>query len=188
MSATIDFPNAVLNWTAYSLPGVTVSYYYVCLKRDPASAECDSLTRVDPSQTSYILTGLTEPGVYYLSVYAETDSGNSSASGDLVVTVTGPPAAVSGFSANAISSRQISYSFSPYQLSSGTVYNYLICLKLTVNQTGCNVLKEIPTTETSYIVGSLSANTVYYSTIYANTSLGLSVESETVAAKTLEGG
>ena len=188
MSASIDLPNVVLNWTAYSLPGVTVSYYYVCLKRDPASSECDSLTRVDPSLTSYTLTGLTEPGIYYLSVYAETDSGNSSASGDLVVTVTGPPAAVSGFSANAISSSQISYSFSLYQLSSGTVYNYLICLKLTVNQTGCNVLKEIPATETSYIVGSLSANTVYYATIYANTSLGLSVESETVAAKTLEGG
>ena len=188
MSATIDFPNAVLTWTAYSVSGVTVSYYYVCLKRDPASAECYSLTRVGPSQTSYTLTILTDPGVYYLSVYAETDLGNSSASGDLVVTVTGPPPAVSGISANAISSSQISYSFSPYQLSSGTVYNYLICLKLTVNQTGCNVLKEIPATETSYIVGSLSANTVYYATIYANTSLGLSVESETVAAKTLEGG
>ena len=186
MSASIDLPNVVLNWTAYSIPGVTVSYYYVCLKRDPASAECASLTRVDPSQTSYTLTGLTEPGVYYLSVYAETDFEQISI-GNVVVTVTGPPVAVSGFSANAISSSRIRYSFSPYQLSNGTVYNYLICLKLTVNQAGCNMLKEIPATETSYIVGSLSANTVYYATIYANTSLGLSVESETVQASTLEG-
>ena len=73
MSSSIDLPNAVLNWTAYSVSGVTVSYYFMCVEIDPASAECYSETRVDPSQTSYTVSGLTEPGLYYLTVYAETN-------------------------------------------------------------------------------------------------------------------
>ena len=186
MTVSGEVPNVVLSWDAYTVSGATVSSYSVCVKRDPASAECDSEVQVDASQSSYSLTGLTEPGVYYLIVSAETDLGTASTS--LTVTVSGPPPAVSGFSASPLSSDQISYLWSSYQLGSGTVYNYLICLKLVASQTSCNVLEEVPATDISYTVGSLSANTVYYATIYANTSFGLSVESESVQASTQEGG
>ena len=188
VSASTDPPNFVLSWSAYSVSGATVSYYLVCVRRDPTSADCDSVVQVDASETSYTLTGLTEPGVYYLSVSAVTTLGTSSPSGAVTLTVTGPPAAVSGFSASPVSSNQISYSWTSYQLSSGTVYNYVICLKLDVTQQGCNVLEEIPATATSYTVDSLNANTVYFASIYANTSFGLSVESNSVQTGTLEGG
>ena len=183
-------PSAVeLSWNSYSLPGITVSSYIVCVRSNESSSVCDQEVELSPSVNMYNLTGLTGPDLYYVSVIAVTQLGQTSTSPSLGVNVDGTILpAVENLSANPISHSEISYSWSPYQLSgSGTVNSFLLCLRLDPSE-GCNIVREIGGTETSYTVSSLNANTIYYARILARTSVGDSPSSEDVQAMTRENG
>ena len=150
---------------------------------------CDQEVELSPSVNMYTLTGLTGPDMYYVSVIAVTQFGPSPISPSLGVSVGGTPLpAVENLSANPISHSEISYSWSPYLLSgSDTVNSFLLCLRLDPSE-GCNIVREIGGTETSYTVSSLNANTIYYARILARTSVGDSPFNEDVQAMTRENG
>ena len=159
------------------------------MRSNESSSVCDQEVELSPSVNMYTLTGLTGPDMYYVSVIAVTQLGQTSTSPSLGVNVDGTIlTAVENLNANPISHSEISYSWSPYQLSgSGTVNSFLLCLRLDPSEE-CNIVREIGGTETSYTVSSLNANTIYYARILARTSVGDSPFSEDVQAMTRENG
>ena len=189
INASIILSAVELSWNSYSLPGITVSSYIVCVRSNEVFSVCDQEVKLSPSVNMYNLTGLTGPDMYYVSVIAMTQLGPSPISPNFGVSVGRTPlTAVENLSANPISHSEISYSWSPYQLSgSGTVNSFLLCLRLDPSE-GCNIVREIGGTETSYTVSSLNANTIYYARILARTSVGDSPSSEDVQAMTRENG
>ena len=187
ISASSSESGVELSWNSYSLPGITVSSYIVCVRSNESSSVCDQEVELSPSVNMYTLTGLTGPDLYYVSVIAETQFGRTSTSPSVEVFV-GPPIILVNLNTNPISHSEISYSWSPYLLSgSGTVNSFLLCLRLDPSE-GCNIVREIGGTETSYTVSSLNANTIYYARILARTSVGDSPFSEDVQAMTRENG
>ena len=173
-----------VSWSEYFVPGVTVVYYYVCLRTDPASTSCDSEVVLDPTVLSYTISNLL-PGVYYLTVYADTtEYGRIPESGLITLTVTGPPPAVENLSATVVSSSEIYYTWDAYILLEGDLTGYDICLRKVPTQTGCDNLGSLDPTVTSYTATGLDSNTVYYAIIVAQTTLGTSLESESVSAST----
>ena len=163
-------------------------YYYVCIRTDPASTDCDSEVVLDPSVLSYTISDLSS-GVYYLTVYADTvEYGRIPESGTFTLTVTGPPAAVENLSAEVISSSEIYYTWDVYVLLGGELLGYVICLKKDLSQTGCDDLGNLGPSDTSYLATGLDSSTVYYASIVAQTSVGSSLESDSVSAVTQGGG
>ena len=189
INASIILSAVELSWNSYSLPGITVSSYIVCVRSNDSSTVCDQEVELSPSVNMYTLTGLTGPDMHYVSVIAVTQLGQTSTSPSLGVNVDGTIlTAVENLSANPISHSEISYSWSPYLLSgSGTVNSFLLCLRLDTSEE-CNIVREIGSTETSYTVSSLNANTIYYARILARTSVGDSPFNEDVQAMTRENG
>ena len=177
-----------VSWSEYIIPGVTVKYYYVCIRTDPASTDCDSEVVLDPSVLSYTISDLSS-GVYYLTVYADTvEYGRITESGTFTLTVTGPPAAVENFAAVVISSSEIYYTWDEYVLLEGDLVGYVICLKKDLSQTGCDNLGNLGPLDTSYSATGLDSCTVYYASIFAQTSFGTSLESDIVSTSTQGGG
>ena len=171
-----------VSWGEYLILGVTVEYYYVCLRTDPASTSCDSEVMLDPSVLSYTISNLL-PGVYYLTVYADTtEYGRIPESGLITLSVT--PPAVENLSATVVSSSEIYYTWDAYILLGGDLTGYDICLRKVPTQTGCDNLGSLDPTVTSYTATHLDSNTVYYAIIVAQTTLGTSLESESVSATT----
>ena len=177
-----------VSWSEYIIPGVTVVYYYVCIRTDPASTDCDTEVVLDPSVLSYTISDLSS-GVYYLTVYADTvEYGRITESGTFTLTVTGPPAAVENLSAEVISSSEIYYTWDVYVLLGGDLLGYVICLKKDLSQTGCDNLGNLGPSDTSYSATGLDSSTVYYASIVAQTSVGTSLKSDSVSAVTQGGG
>ena len=177
-----------ISWSEYLISGVTVENYYVCLRTDPASTSCDSEVVLDPTVLSYTISNLS-PGVYYLTVYADTtEYGRIPESGLVTLTVTGPPPAVENLSATVVSSSEIYYTWNAYILLGGDLTGYDICLRKVPTQTGCDNLGSLDPTVTSYTATGLDSNTVYYAIIVAQTTLGTSLESESVSASTQAAG
>ena len=160
----------------------------MCIRTDPASTDCDSEVKLNSSVLSYTISDLSS-GVYYLTVYADTvEYGRITESGTFTLTVTGPPAAVENFAAEVISSSEIYYTWDPYVLLEGDLLGYEICLKKDLSQTGCVALGSLGPSDTSYLATGLDSSTVYYASIFAQTSVGTSLESNIVSASTQGGG
>ena len=177
-----------VSWSEYIIPGVTVEYYCYCIRIDPASPDCYFEVLVDPSVLSYTISDLPS-GVYYLTVCLYTvEYGRITESVAFTLTVTGPPAAVENLSAEVISSSEIYYTWDVYVLLEGDLLGYVICLKKDISQIGCDNLGNPVPSDTSYSATGLDSSTVYYASIVAQTSVGTSLESDSVSAVTQGGG
>ena len=188
VQVSVSSTSIELSWSEYDVPGVTVEYYIVCIRTDPASTDCDLVVVLDPSVLSYTISGLPS-GVYYLTVYAVTvEYGRIPESDIFTLTVTEPPAAVENLSAEVISSSEIYYTWDVYVLLEGDLLGYVICLKKDISQTGCDNLGNLGPLDTSYSATGLDSSTVYYASIVAQTSVGTSLKSDSVSAVTQGGG
>ncbi|KAI6645895.1 hypothetical protein LOD99_13153 [Oopsacas minuta] len=171
-----------INWNEYVVPGVTVQYYIVCLRRDQSSEECDSTIEVDSSQLSYTVTNLLQSGEYFVTVFPETDVGSGAESSSIFVL--GP---VDNFSGVVQSSSELYYTWDEYVVTSGTLNGYVICLRKDPSQDGCDVLDDLSASQTTYTATNLDSSTQYYAVIYAQTSEGDSFVSQSVNLATQGG-
>ena len=171
-----------VSWSEYIIPGVTVVYYYVCIRTDPASTDCDSEVVLDPSVLSYTISDLS--GVYFLCVSLQTIEYGLVTPTECI-TVMGP---VDNLSCTVLSSSEIYCSWDVYVLLEGELLGYDICLKKDLSQTGCDNLGILGPSDTSYTFTGLDSSTLYYASIIAQTSVGTSLESNSVSAVTQGGG
>ena len=172
MTVTVDSTSYEISWNEYVVPGATVEYYIVCIRRDQSSTECNETVMLPPSQLSYTLTSDSRTGQYFVTVSPQTTEYGPATPTD-VISVLGP---IDGISCFAQSSSEIYCSWDEYVVTDGTLSSYTLCLKVDPATSSCAVLQGISPPTTNYTFTGLDSNTVYYPVILALTSLGFILE------------
>ena len=153
-----------ISWSEYDVPGVTVEYYIVCIKRDQSSTDCDDTEILPPSQLSYTVTNELS-GEYFVCVSPQTTEYGLVAPTECI-TVLGP---VDNLSCTVLSSSELACSWDEYVATVGALSSYVLCIRKDPSASTCDVIETILPSATSYTISGLDSNTVYYPFIFAST-------------------
>ncbi|KAL9980873.1 hypothetical protein ACROYT_G009512 [Oculina patagonica] len=129
-----------------------------------------------------VVCKLTPGAQHVLKIWAYSDAGKGPFATINVTTQVIKPGAPQNVRAVAISYKQITIRWDPPKQSSGTLTGYEIYQLSPVKDKPYSV----PAGKTSYTIGELEAFTTYKFVVYAKNSLGSSVKSDAVTAKTPE--